>query len=141
MEYILIVRPPKHPYALDTPTFSFASLAALAARAPLGGVREIAIATFAAARMAEELRPDGLSAEDRQTRAAAARRWMSTLSLSEPVRRALHELLAATERDGPATAAALRRVIEVTGTSLDAPSRSEMERLARELDAQTVGRT
>ncbi|HET9425721.1 MAG TPA: hypothetical protein VFO55_10150 [Gemmatimonadaceae bacterium] len=135
------MRLPKHPYALDTPVFSFASLAALAARAPLGGAREVAVATFAAVRMAEELRPDGLPVEERQARAAAGRKWMSTLSLAEPVKRALLELIAATERDASATAAALRRVTEVTGGGLDAASRSEVERLARELDTQTVGRT
>jgi hypothetical protein len=135
------VRPPRHPYALDVPTFSFASLAALAARAPLGGVREVAIATFAAARLADDVRPDGLSAEDRQVRATAARRWLSTLSLAEPVRRAVTELIAATERDASATAAAVRRVIEVTGGLLDAASRSELDLLARELETQTVART
>ena len=135
------MRPPRHPYALDTPVFSFASLVALAARAPLGGIREVAIATFAAARLAEELRAGGLVPEDRQERAAAARRWMSTLAISEPVRRANLDLIEATERDARATAQALRRVIEVTGSALDAPSRSELERLARELDAQPVGRT
>lgn len=79
--------------------------------------------------------------EDRQERAAAARRWMSTLAISEPVRRATLGLIEATETDAHATAQALRRVIEVTGTALDAASRSDLERLARELDAQPVGRT
>src|SRR5689334_4310516 len=37
------VRPPRHPFALDTPTFSFKALAALAARAPIGSARDIAI--------------------------------------------------------------------------------------------------
>lgn len=114
---------------------------ALAARAPLGGTREVAIATFGAARLAEELRVGGLPLEDRRERATAARRWMSTLAISEPVRRATLDLIEATERDARATAEALRRVIEVTESALDAPSRSELERLARELDAQPVVRT
>jgi hypothetical protein len=135
------VRPPRHPFALDTPTFAFASLAALAARAPLGGAREVALAAFATARMANEVRPDGLTAEERQARGAAARRWLSTLSLGDPARKAFSELAAATERDGPATAVALRHVIDVTGSQLDAPSRADLERLAKELEAQTVGRT
>jgi hypothetical protein len=135
------VRPPRHPFALDTPTFAFASLAALAARAPLGGAREVALAAFATARMASEVRTDGLTIEERQARSAAARRWLATLSLNDPARKAFSELAAATEGDGPATAAALRHVIEVTGAHLDAASRSDLERLAKELDAQTVGRT
>jgi hypothetical protein len=140
-QYIPLVRPPRHPFALDTPAFSFTALAALAARAPLGGAREVAIATFAAARMAEEVRPDGLPADEREARAAAARRWMTALSLAEPVKRALNDLITATEGPGRGTPAALRRVIDVTGPLLDAASRSELERLAKELDAQTVGRT
>lgn len=135
------VRPPRHPFALDTPTFAFPSLAALAARAPLGGAREVAIAAFTAARMAEEVGPGGLPAAERRARAAAARRWISTLSISEPIRRAVLALFEATEQDGPGTPAAIRHVIEITGAQLDAPSRSELERLARELDAQAVART
>ena len=135
------MKTPRHPFALDTPTFAFASLAALAARAPLGGAREVAIVAFATARMAEDVRDGEHTLEERQVRAAAARRWMTTLSIAEPVRRAFTDLIAATERDGAATGAALRRVMDVTGGQLDAPSRSDLERLARELEAQTVART
>lgn len=135
------MRPPRHPFALDTPTFSFTALASLAGRAPIGGARDVAIVAFATARMADEVRPGGLTAEERQARAAATRRWMTTLSLPEPTKRAFAELIVATEQDGAATAAAVRRVIEVTGPQLDAASRSELERLARDVDAQTVGRT
>ena len=99
------------------------------------------MSAFATARMAEEVRPAGLTAEERQARAAGARRWIATLALGEPLRKAFLDLIAATEQDGPATAAALRHVIEVTGAQLDPASRSELERLARDVDAQTVGRT
>ncbi len=92
-------------------------------------------------RLADEVRPGGLPLEERQARAAGARRWMAALTLAEPVRKAFLELVAATEQDGRATAGALRRVIDVTGAQLDAGSRSELDRLAREVDAQTVGRT
>jgi hypothetical protein len=135
------VRPPRHPFALDTPAFTFKALAALAARAPIGSARDTAIVAFATARMADEVRPGGLAAEERQARAAAARKWITTIALAEPVRRVFLELVGATEQDGAATAAALRRVIEVTGALLEAGGRSELERLAREVEAQTVGRT
>jgi hypothetical protein len=135
------VRPPRHPFALDIPTFSFPALAALAGRAPIGSARDIAIVAFATARMAEETRPGGLSAEDRQARAAGARKWMATLSMTEPVRRAFQDLIDATERDGAAAAAALGRVMDVTGPQLDPASRSELERLAKDLEAQMVVRT
>jgi hypothetical protein len=135
------VRPPRHPFALDTPAFSFTALATLAGRAPIGGARDVAIVAFATARMADEVRPGGLTAEDRQARAAGARKWIATLALPEAVKRAFGDLISATEQDGAATAGALRRVMEITGPQLDAPSRSELERLAREIEAQTVART
>jgi hypothetical protein len=135
------VRPPRHPFALDTPTFSFKALASLAARAPIGSARDIAIVAFATARMAEAVWPDGLSTDERQARAAAARRWLATIALADPVRRAFLDLIGATEVDGSATAAALHRVIDVTGPQLDPGGRSELERLARDVAAQTVART
>ena len=135
------MRPPRHPFALDTPAFSFKALAALAARAPIGTARDIAIVAFTTARMADEVRPGGLPAEERQARAQSARKWITTLSLTEPVRKAFVELIGATEQDGPATAAALRRVIEITGSQLDPAGRSELERLAKDVEAQTVART
>ena len=139
--YILRVRPPKQPFALDTPVFSFKALAALAARAPIGTARDIAIVAFTTARMADEVRPGGLSLEERQARALSARKWISTLSVAEPARKAFLDLIGATEQDGPATAAALRRVIEITAPQLDPAGRSELERLVRDVEAQTVART
>jgi hypothetical protein len=136
-----IVKPPRPPFALDTPTFSFPALATLTGRAPLGGAREAAIVAFAAARLAEEVRAGGLSVEERQARAAAARRWLSSLSLPEPLKRAFNDLAGATERDGLGTSAQLRRVMEVTGSTLDGPARAEMERLAKELESQMIGRS
>ena len=135
------MRPPRHPFALDTPTLSFTALAALAARAPIGAARDVAIVAFTTARLADELRPGGLALEERQARAAAARKWLGTLSLGEPVRKAFQDLVSATEQDAGATAAAVRRVIEVTAPHLDPASRSELDRLAKDLEAQTVVRT
>lgn len=135
------MRPPRHPFALDTPAFSFPALAALAGRAPIGGARDVAIVAFAAARMADEVRPGGLSLEERQARAAGARKWISTLALPDAVKKAFGDLVSATEQDGTASAGALRRVIEITGPHLDPPSRSELERLSREIEAQMVART
>jgi hypothetical protein len=134
------VPPPRQPYALDTPGFAFAAIATFAARAPLGGPREIALAAFVTARIADGV---GTAPTDtaRHTRAASARRWLSTLAIAEPTRRAFVDLATATEADARTTAAALRRVIEVTASVLDLPSRSDLERLARELDSQPVART
>jgi uncharacterized iron-regulated protein len=136
------VRPPRQPYALDTPGFAFAAIATFAARAPLGGPREIALAAFVTARIADDVCADRrLPDTDRHSRAASARRWLATLAIAEPIRRAFVDLASATEADAQTTAAALRRVIDVTASVLDVPSRSDLERLARELESQTVART
>ena len=135
------MRPPRHPFALDTPTFSFPALAAQAARAPIGSARDVAIMAFTTARLAEEVRSGGLTVEERQARAAATRKWMTTLSLPETPRKAFQDLVSATEQDGPATALALRRVIEVTGAQLEPAGRAELDRLAKDIEAQTVVRT
>ena len=139
--YIPWVRPPRQPYALDTPAFAFSSLAACAARAPLGGMREIALAAYVTARMAEDVAGDSLPADARRLRAASARRWLSTLTIADAIRRAFQELIAATETDAPSVAVAVRRVMEVTSSALDGPSRVDLERLARVLESQAVGRT
>src|SRR4051812_21907683 len=139
--YIPHVRLPRQPFALDAPSFAFASIANFAARAPLGGAREIALAAYVTARMADDVRGDTIPLEGRQSRAANARRWLSSLTIAEPVRRVFTDLIAATEADAPAAAAAVRRVIEVTAPFLDGPSRLDLDRLAQDLDAQTQART
>jgi hypothetical protein len=137
--YIPVVRPPRQPYALETPQFSFAAVAACAARSPLGGSREVAIAAFVTARLADDLiGARRLSAEDRQARATAARRWLSNMALPETARRVFLELIGATEREASDTAAALRKVMDVTAATLDGGARSDLERLVRELDAQPI---
>jgi len=85
--------------------------------------------------------PRNLPAAARRSRAATARRWLATLVIAEPVRRAFVDLAAATETDAQATAVAVRRVIGVTAAVLDAPCLAELERLARDLESQTAART
>src|SRR5690349_12491010 len=46
--------PTAPPYALSSPAFRFRALAVLAGRAPLGGQREVALATYLAARLADD---------------------------------------------------------------------------------------
>jgi hypothetical protein len=136
------VRPPRQPYALDTPTFAFAAIASFAAKAPLGGPREIGLAAYVTARMADDVvAQPPLAADARRSRAASARRWLMTLAIADPARRAFIDLAAATEGVAGETAVAVRRVIEVTAGILDAAARGELERLARELESQPIGRT
>ena len=136
------MRPPRQPYALDIPGFAFAAIATFAARAPLGGPRELALAAFVTARIADDVAPNRqLPVAARRTRAANARRWLGTLALPETARKAFGDLVTATESGPAETAVALRRVIDVTAGILDPPARSDLERLAKELEAQMVART
>ena len=66
------------PYSLIAPAFAFRSLAALAARAALGGPRETALATLIAARLAAGAAPPlSLAQSLRTARADAARVWLT----------------------------------------------------------------
>ena len=127
---------PSHPpYALSPTTFRFAALAALAGRAPLGGQREVALATYLSARLAHDVLPErALSQPGRAERAGNAKSWLSTLSLPAPVRPALANLVDASAGERAAVAPALRTVMTVTANFLDSAARLELEQLATALD-------
>lgn len=138
--YIPIVRPSRPPFALDVPGFPFPSLAKLAGRAPLGGPREIALAAFVCARLSDPDINRALSVDGRRARAAGAKRWLGTLAIAEPMKSAFSELIASVD-GGSGTTAAVRRVIEVTGSILDAGSRAELDLLVRRLETQPIAAT
>jgi hypothetical protein len=119
------------PYALAAPVFPFRALAALAGRAPLGGPREIALATLIAARLAAGAAPPVLLALPlRAARAEAARLWLTSVALPASVRVALLKLVdASAADDARAIATALAKVTEVTAPQLDRRARSELARL------------
>lgn len=130
---VLVSQPP---YGLSLTTFRFAALAALAGRAPIGGQREVALATYLAARLADDTRPArSLSALTRAERADSARHWLSTLALPNAIRPALVSLVDSSATDAAAAARALRAVIGVTASLLDPGAHSELERLAATLEA------
>ncbi|MFI5309970.1 MAG: hypothetical protein ACHQQ3_01955 [Gemmatimonadales bacterium] len=120
------------PFALAAPAFPFRALAALAARAPLGGARETALATLAAARLAAGAAPPVLlSLPLRVARADAARLWLTSVALPAAVRSAIVRLVDATAQDDSrAIAGALAKVTDVTAAHLDRGARSELDRLA-----------
>jgi hypothetical protein len=60
------------------------------------------------------------------------------MALPEPARRVFLELIGATEREASDAVAALRKVMDVTAATLDGGARSDLERLARELEAQPI---
>jgi len=128
-DWLVIVSQP--PYALEPTPFRFPALASLAGRAPLGGDREIALATYLAARLAHDALPSReIALEARAERAASAKTWLSTLSLPAATRSALATLMDASGANGNSVSAALRGVLTATTNRLDRASRAELEQLA-----------
>ena len=133
---MLISRPP---YGLAPTPFRFGALAALAGRAPLGGRREVALATYLAARLADDvLDENALQAAARVERSGNARSWLSTVALPAPVRQPLARLIDSTGGPAGPVSQALRAVMAVTAEFLDRASRLELEQLAETLEAQAL---
>jgi hypothetical protein len=116
------------PFSLDAPAFRFRALAALAGRAPLGGEREMALATLMAVRLAEGMLPGAaLSAMARQSRAAGARVWLSAMTLPAASRIPLARVVEASEGESRGAAAeALAAYAGIANPMLDPGSRAEI---------------
>ena len=123
------------PYALAPTTFRFRALAALAGRAPLGGGRETALASYVVARLAVGCLPESLlPPEDRVARAAAARTWLASLALPVPVRAPLVKVIESTRHESrPAVAAAVVTAADIAASYLDGPALAELRALAAQL--------
>ncbi len=120
------------PYALATALFPFRALAALAAKAPLGGARESVLAALIASRLAvAAVAPVSLPTAARKKRADAARTLLTAVSLPAPVRTAVGRLVDLSASDDlAAIASGVRKVTEVTAPFLDKHARLELDRLA-----------
>jgi len=93
------------------------------------------MAAYVAARLAHDLLPDReLEQPVRTERAAAARNWLSTLTLPPQVRSPLVRLVEASCADRATAAAAVRIVMTVTASILDRNARSELDQLAQTLE-------
>jgi len=123
------------PFAVAPTPFRFGALAALSGRAAIGGQREVALATYMAARLAHDVLPDQeLDPTVRAERALAAKSWLSTVTLPPNVRPVLVRLVEATGAGRDATAAALKAVIAAVSPQLDKAARSELDQLAEVLE-------
>lgn len=114
--------------------FPFPALAMMAGRASLGGPREIALACFLVARMVVDtaLAGDILSADQKESRAQAAKHWLGGAAIPVQVRSALSKLAESTAGDDRnAIKAALDSVMTVTANHLDSGARLEFGRLAQ----------
>ena len=125
------------PYVLVPTAFRFPALASLAGRAALGGRREVVLATYMAARLAQDVLSDrGISAITRVGRAAQGRTWLANMALPTSVRPALSKLVDASAGSAANTAEAVRLVMAVTTSFLDKHAQAELDQLATLLEAE-----
>ena len=130
---------PNPPYAVEPTTFRFAGLASLAGRSALGGQREVALATYLAARLADDTLPErGVSQSARAERATHARHWLSTIALPPNVRSGLMRLVDASGGEPAAAAEAAGELVRLAGSYLDSRARAELDQLASALQARSA---
>jgi len=122
------------PFALDAPAFPLPAVAGLAGRLPLGGGREVALATLLCGRLALGVMAGSpLPPLERAGRAASARSWLASLALPAPLRQACLRLVDATTGTPLQVAGALRALVTAAGSLLDSAAGQELEQLARRL--------
>jgi len=122
------------PFALETLRFPFPALASLAGRLPLGGGREVALASLLTARLSLNVgASDPLPPADRASRAAAAKVWLASLALPATTRVPFARCVESTTGTPLQVAGALRSLVAAAGAHLDGPSVQELEKLARQL--------
>lgn len=122
-------------FALATPHFRFRALASFAGRASLGGDREVAMACLVAGRLASGmLAPFNIPHADVKSRSAAARQWLSSLSLPAAIRTPLAQVADAVASGNPVTAAAaLERMLAAVSRNIDEASAAELRSLVADL--------
>ena len=123
------------PYALASPVFRFRALASHAGRAALGGDREIALASFAVARLAASMLPPyTLTPADAATRVANTRQWLSSLALPAPQRAACIAVADAVASGAKRPVVhAISGLIEAAVRNLDQAAIAELHELMAEL--------
>lgn len=128
------------PFAVERALFAFPGLAAVAARAPLGGAREALAGALMVARMAGGMRlPHPLPIETRRARAEHAKGWLSALTMPTKVRTALLRAITVSALgDRSVMADALGGVTEVTAPHLDKVARLELTRLTELLRQEAL---
>ena len=127
-------------FALVTPHFRFRALVSFAGRASLGGDREVAMACLVAGRLAAGMLPPlNIAHADAKSRSAAARQWLSSLSLPPAIRTPLAQVADAVVSGNPATtAAALERMLAAVSRNIDEASAAELRALVTELSPLAV---
>ena len=122
------------PYALTPPTFRFRALVALAERLPLGGDRELVLATFVAARVLWDWSVLPAPTEASQTRSSGTRHWMQSLSLPPQSRVVFQQLTEAMSRgDRPGVISAWERTLGLAARAVNGAARPDLKALAGRL--------
>ena len=134
----MIGQPPR--YALTTPVFRFRALAALSARAPLGGDRETVLACLQLGRLCAGLMPPyNMSRELTVERIEQTRQWVSALAVPTGVRAVTFGIFGAlTGFDRSRAALSLADLVKAAAGQLDEASRTELETLRQELAVSMV---
>lgn len=127
---------PLPPYGLPAPAFRHRALAALAARAPIGPERDVALAWFVCARLLDgAIGAPALSGAARSARAAAARTWLASAGLPASCRVPLGRLMDAcgteAQPDRAKLAKSVAEALRVTSPHLDQAARDEIDALTR----------
>ena len=130
----MIGQPP--PFALDTPSFRFRAIATYAGRAPLGGDRELALASLVSCRLASGLlKPFVLAPADLKSRGISARQWLSSLSISPAIRSSAAAVIdACADGDIALAAKALANMVPQVSGKLDEQSIAEVRDLILEMN-------
>jgi hypothetical protein len=124
--------PTSPPFALAAPAFPLRSLAALAARAALGGPREVLLAAMQAARMVEGAAgPHPLAESLRRARANAARSWLAALALPQASRAVIARAIdTSASSDREALSRAWEAVVMLITPGADMAVRAELRRVS-----------
>jgi len=134
----VIGQPPR--FTLTTPVFRFRALAALTARAPLGGDRETVLACLQLGRLCAGLLPPyTISRELTVERIEQTRQWVSALAMPTGIRAVAFSIFGALNGfDRSRAALALADLVKAAYGQLDEASRIELDTLRQELTASTV---
>ena len=130
-------------YSVAQSEFPFRALAALAGRAPIGGVRETVVATLICARLAMgAVDQSAMPAKSREVRANGARNWLLSLALPQSSRSAYLKVIDASGTDDiEFLGRSLAQVIELADPHLDHASRLELGRLVHRISVVQSGDT
>ncbi len=134
----MLGQPPR--FTLATPAFRFRALAALTARASLGGDRETVLACLQLGRLCAGLLPPyALSRELTVERIEHTKQWVSALAVPTGIRAVAFSIFGALNGfDRSRAALALADLVKAASGQLDEAARSELEALRQELAASTV---